>query len=242
MRTNSSGVRPRDSRTGRAVLADSSAGGGLSNITLVRKAAARGDMGRGSKAFSGGAWRVKVAAGASPAVSRLAGWPVRGRRLPPSARRRQRRSRSGRSIRSADRAASRRARRRGGRARSGSDRPRWRASSGRGQSGPGGPGHEPAAWECSRGASPGRGACFAAFGAPLGVRGAGATISSRIDTGAAASGTVCAEGWSRHFTSTVPSFSPRSPMTTRRGMPIRSASLNFTPGRRSRSSTSTSTP
>ena len=42
--------------------------------------------------------------------------------------------------------------------------------------------------------------------------------------------------------STLPSASPRWPITTRTGMPIRSASLNFTPARASRSSTSTSTP
>ncbi len=46
----------------------------------------------------------------------------------------------------------------------------------------------------------------------------------------------------RHLTSIEPSFSPRSPMTTRSGTPIRSTSLNFTPGRWSRSSVSTSTP
>ena len=34
----------------------------------------------------------------------------------------------------------------------------------------------------------------------------------------------------RHLISSLPSFRPRSPMTTRSGMPIKSASLNFTPG------------
>ena len=48
--------------------------------------------------------------------------------------------------------------------------------------------------------------------------------------------------WSRHLISILPSLSPRSPTTTRSGIPIRSASLNFTPGRWSRSSTSTSSP
>ena len=43
-------------------------------------------------------------------------------------------------------------------------------------------------------------------------------------------------GSQRHFISSLPSFSPRSPITMRSGMPIRSASLNFTPARTSRSS------
>src|SRR4030095_7325179 len=39
-----------------------------------------------------------------------------------------------------------------------------------------------------------------------------------------------------------PSSRPRGPTVTRTGSPIRSASLNFTPGRSSRSSSSASTP
>ena len=42
--------------------------------------------------------------------------------------------------------------------------------------------------------------------------------------------------------STTPSLSPRSPTVTRCGMPMRSASANFTPGRSSRSSSSVSRP
>src|SRR5665811_400962 len=40
----------------------------------------------------------------------------------------------------------------------------------------------------------------------------------------------------------MPSFKPRSPMTKRCGMPINSMSANITPGRSSRSSSSTSIP
>jgi membrane protease YdiL (CAAX protease family) len=47
---------------------------------------------------------------------------------------------------------------------------------------------------------------------------------------------------SRLLSSTCPPERLFSPITIRKGMPIRSASLNFTPGRWSRSSTSTSTP
>ena len=60
--------------------------------------------------------------------------------------------------------------------------------------------------------------------------------SARIAWPAVAAETLWAAASVRHLTSTVPSFSPRSPITTRSGMPIRSASLNLTPGRWSRSS------
>src|SRR6267378_7993282 len=46
----------------------------------------------------------------------------------------------------------------------------------------------------------------------------------------------------RSRSSRTPSFSPRSPIVTRSGTPIRSASLNLAPGRSSRSSSRTSTP
>src|SRR5579883_314952 len=57
------------------------------------------------------------------------------------------------------------------------------------------------------------------------------SISARIAAPAVAAGTCFASGWLRHLISILPSLSPRSPMTTRSGIPIRSASLNFTPGR-----------
>ena len=57
-----------------------------------------------------------------------------------------------------------------------------------------------------------------------------AAISARIDSAAEAAGICLAAASVRHLSSTVPSLSPRSPMTTRSGMPIKSASLNFTPG------------
>ena len=58
-----------------------------------------------------------------------------------------------------------------------------------------------------------------------------AAISARIDSAAEAAGICLAAASVRHLSSIVPSLSPRSPITTRSGMPIKSASLNFTPGR-----------
>src|SRR5262249_25444744 len=55
-------------------------------------------------------------------------------------------------------------------------------------------------------------------------------------------GTSAASAAVRGFTSTQPRARARGPTVTRTGSPIRSASLNFTPGRSSRSSSSVSTP
>ncbi len=55
--------------------------------------------------------------------------------------------------------------------------------------------------------------------------------SSAIFSAAPASGIVVAADSQRHLISSWPSFKLRPPITTRSGMPIKSASLNFTPGR-----------
>ncbi len=68
------------------------------------------------------------------------------------------------------------------------------------------------------------------------------SISSRIAAAAVSAGTCFASDWCAPLDLDLPSLSPRSPTTTRSGMPIRSASLNLKPGRWSRSSTSTSSP
>ena len=61
------------------------------------------------------------------------------------------------------------------------------------------------------------------------------TWSVDTSTGAfdyeSATGTFVGSFSQRHFTSSCPSFNPRPPITMRSGMPTRSASLNFTPGR-----------
>src|SRR4029077_7196265 len=69
----------------------------------------------------------------------------------------------------------------------------------------------------------------------------GAT-SSAARAGASATGTSVAEASFRRFSSTAPRASARGPTVSRTGRPIRSASLNLTPGRSSRSSRSVSTP
>src|SRR3569833_2868768 len=67
---------------------------------------------------------------------------------------------------------------------------------------------------------------------------------TRATTSATASSSLifCTSGERRAFNSTTPSASPFFPRARRQGMPMRSASLNFTPGRSPRSSYSTSTP
>src|ERR1019366_6046456 len=59
---------------------------------------------------------------------------------------------------------------------------------------------------------------------------------------ASASGTLTRSFCGRHFNSMMPSLRPLPPMVSRSGMPIKSASLNFTPGRSARSSMRTSAP
>ena len=73
-------------------------------------------------------------------------------------------------------------------------------------------------------------------------RASSAASCSCRKAGAPASGRSCGLSSRRPLYSTLPAARPRSPSTTRCGMPISSMSANSTPGRSSRSSSSTSMP
>ena len=66
---------------------------------------------------------------------------------------------------------------------------------------------------------------------PAAISSSSAAISASTRGAASATGASATSPPARRLSSTPPCFSERSPTVMRSGRPIRSASLNFTPGR-----------
>ena len=67
-------------------------------------------------------------------------------------------------------------------------------------------------------------------------------IASAIREEASVSAILCTSFSERHLSSIIPSLRPLPPIVIRSGIPIKSASLNLTPGLSARSSIKTSAP